>query len=103
MKLLLLLELFFIFIKKINIRHLITATPVVLGLLLINLFSRMDIIEFIAVLEYFDFYKNSATYYTYFFENNHSYKYGLIQAGGFWDIVPRALYESKPFFTEKVC
>lgn len=86
------------FYKKINIRHLITATPVVLGLLLINLFSRMDIIEFIAVLEYFDFYKNSATYYTYFFENNHSYKYGLIQAGGFWDIVPRALYESKPFF-----
>lgn len=86
------------FYKKINFRHLIAATPVVLGLLLINLFSRMDIVEFIAILEYFDFYKNSATFYTYFFENNNPYEYGLIQAGSFWDLVPRAFYESKPFF-----
>lgn len=79
--------------KYIN-HFFIIFLPAVFGLMLLNL-GKTSITE---IAEYFnDGYVNSANYFEEYFAGNIKLFYGEIWATQFWELIPRGLYENKPY------
>jgi len=79
-------------------KFLILGTPIILCLLLYNLYLALqDGFDILAIAQYFDYYKNASDYYNAFFNNEISLYEGEIFLSSFWSYVPRFLFPDKPF------
>lgn len=75
-------------------RFFIIFLPAIFGLMLLNLGST-SVVE---IAEYFnDGYVNSAKYFEEYFAGNIELFYGEIWTTQFWELIPRGLYENKPY------
>ena len=68
-------------------------TPIVFLLMILNFGN----VEFQSIVEYFDSYVNSASYFEAYFNNEIDLFSGKIFITSFWELVPRALYPEKPY------
>ena len=74
------------------------GAPFVFLLMVFNLYlSYGDGFEMSLILSYFDYYKNASMYYEDYLSGNLKLFYGDIFLSSFWEYIPRALFESKPF------
>lgn len=78
-------------------RLLIVLVPSAFVMMLINYFSQHDQIELVNALTYFDHFQHSAWYYEAFFKGEIPLYYGEIFTSNLWGLIPRALYEQKPY------
>jgi hypothetical protein len=79
-------------------RLLFLGTPVVILLLLVNLFLALsDGFGLQAILEYFDYFKNGSDYYHAYFAGQIDLFYGQIFWSNLWAYVPRGFWPEKPF------
>lgn len=90
-----------IFLWFIGWKHLrkmlIVGTPLILALMILNLFLAMsDGFGIQTVLEYFDYFKNAADYYRAYFSGQLHLFHGEIFSSNFWAYVPRAVWPDKP-------
>jgi hypothetical protein len=88
--------LWFLQWRQLN-KLLMLGTPLVFGLLLINLYlALLDSFDLQAIFEYFDYYKNAADYYRGFFEGQVDLFGGEVAWSSIWGYVPRAIWPEKP-------
>jgi hypothetical protein len=78
-------------------RQLLVVLPLAFLVLLVNFFSRSDSVDFSSIAEYFDYYTNGARYYEDYFSGRINLFYGDVWLTSFWQYIPRALYEAKPY------
>lgn len=79
--------------KYLN-RFFLVFLPIIFGLMLLNL-GRTSVVE---IAEYFnDGYVNSAKYFEEYFAGKIDLFYGKIFVTQFWELIPRGLYENKPY------
>lgn len=89
------------FLWFIRWRHLtrliVLGAPCVFALLVYNLALALGDLEFQAVLEYFDYYKNGADYYRAWLAGDIDLYWGEILWSSFTAYIPRAWWPDKPF------
>ncbi|MCS6098305.1 hypothetical protein [Shewanella baltica] len=76
---------------------LLVFTPIVSLILLVNLALALGNVNFVNVVEYFDHYKNSAMFYESYLNGEFKLFHGKVFLSDFWSVVPRGLYEAKPY------
>ena len=67
--------------------------PIGFGLMMLN----FNLLEFIEIVSYFDYYINSAMYFESYFKNEIDLFYGKIWLTDFYKYMPRAIFPDKPF------
>jgi hypothetical protein len=73
------------------------GTPILFSALVLNLFLALgDAFELQAILEYFDYYKNAADYYSAHLQGQLPLFWGDVSLSSLWGYVPRALAPDKP-------
>ena len=78
-------------------RFVVFGTPVLFALLVANLYLALaDGFELRSILEYFDYYKNAADYYTSYANGELSLFYGKVLSSQLWNYVPRFFWPDKP-------
>ena len=90
-----------VFLWFLHWRHLnkllMLGTPLLFGLLLINLYLALsDAFDLQAIFEYFDYYKNAADYYRGYFEGQFDLFWGDVAWSSVWGYVPRSIWPEKP-------
>lgn len=90
-----------IFLWFLGWRHLtaliLFGAPLMMALLLVNLYLALaDGFGVQAILEYFDYYKNAADYYSAYLRGEVSLFLGEVSLSSFWAYVPRGLWPDKP-------
>jgi hypothetical protein len=90
-----------IFLWFLGWRHLTAlvffGAPLMMLLLLVNLYLALaDGFGVQAILEYFDYYKNAADYYSAYLRGEVSLFLGEVSLSSLWAYVPRGLYSDKP-------
>lgn len=89
--------LWFIRWRHIN-KLLILGAPFIFCLLIYNLYLALgDTFDLLAIVQYFDYYKNAAIYYNAILNNEIDLFYGEVFFSSFWSYVPRVLVPDKPF------
>jgi hypothetical protein len=95
---LLLFSIYFIIIlwfkKYSHIKRLLVILLPIVGILLLINLGRTS---FTGVIDYFDFYLNSTLYFEEYFNNKIDLFHGKLFMTSFWNLVPRSLYEDKPY------
>lgn len=75
----------------------VIGMPLLFALLITNLLLALgDSFELQSVLEYFDYYKNAADYYTAHLSGELPLMWGEVMVSSLWAYVPRALVPDKP-------
>jgi hypothetical protein len=88
--------LWFIRWKHLN-KLLLVGTPVVIVLLLFNLYLAMsDGFGIDTILEYFDYFKNAADYYRAYFTGEVKLFHGEVLLTSLWAYAPRGFWPDKP-------
>ena len=90
-----------VYLWFIHWRHLgkllVVGTPLVVALLLVNLYLAMsDGFGIDTILEYFDFFKNASDYYHAYFAGQLPLFHGEIFLSSLWGYVPRGFWPDKP-------
>jgi hypothetical protein len=91
-----LILLWFIRYKNID-KIILLGFPVILFLMIFNLYLALGDLDPTLVVGYFDHYKNAADYYEGYFDGSVNLFYGKIAATSFWEYVPRGVWPEKPF------
>lgn len=91
-----------IFLWFLRWRHLtsliVLGAPLLMILLLFNLYLALaDGFGIQAILEYFDYYKNAADYYSAYLRGEVPLFLGEVSLSSLWAYVPRGLWPDKPF------
>lgn len=88
--------LWFVRFERLVLFTFVTGTTVV-AMQIYNLRLALDRdIDFLAVLEFFDYMWNASLYYRDYLSSSVSLMYGDMLASSFWSYVPRWLYPEKP-------
>jgi len=90
-----------IFLWFLDWKHLgrvfLIGTPLLFGLLVVNLFLALgNAFDLQSVLEYFDYYKNAADYYNAYLNDQLPLFWGKVSLSSLWGYVPRSLAPDKP-------
>lgn len=73
------------------------GTPILFTALIFNLFLALgDGFDLLAILEYFDYYKNAADYYREHLAGRLPLYWGEVSLSSIWAYAPRALFPDKP-------
>lgn len=91
-----------VFLWFIGWRHLsrllLFGAPVVFAAMLLNLYLALaDTFDLQAVVEYFDYYKNAADYYSAVLSGEIPLYFGEISLSSLWSYVPRGFWPEKPY------